>query len=163
MSGAFSITLPGDTTSLRTDTTVALGPGLQQTRDVAVSTVAGVLHSAKDGESLWVDAPRKRYIAAAGEPVIGIVTGRMGEAYRVDIGTASPATLPMLAFEGATKRNRPNLTVGALVYARVSIADRDMEPEIQCAHPTTNRSDGFGELKDGGYLVSGLSLGLCRR
>ena len=39
---------------------------------------------------------------------------------RVDIGTAEPASLSYLAFEGATKRNRPNVTVGDLVYAKVS-------------------------------------------
>lgn len=60
MPSTFSITLPGDTTPLRKDTTVTLGPGLQQSRDTAVSTAGGVLHNDKDGESLWVDAPRKR-------------------------------------------------------------------------------------------------------
>lgn len=35
--------------------------------------------------------------------------------YRVDIGSAHPATLDALAFEGATKRNKPNLKVGGVV------------------------------------------------
>lgn len=38
--------------------------------------------------------------------------GKYGEYYRVDIGSAHPAILPYLAFEGATRRNRPNLEVG---------------------------------------------------
>ena len=37
----------------------------------------------------------------------------------MDIGTAEPASLSYLAFEGATKRNRPNVSVGDLVYAKV--------------------------------------------
>lgn len=33
--------------------------------------------------------------------------------FLVDIGAPFPAQLPMLAFEGATRRNRPNLNAGA--------------------------------------------------
>lgn len=36
---------------------------------------------------------------------------RNAEGYRVDIGTAQPAILDGLAFEGATKRSKPNLKV----------------------------------------------------
>ena len=50
-------------------------------------------------------------MAVQDESVIGVVRERAGESYRVDIGTSQPATLSMLAFEGATKRNRPNLRV----------------------------------------------------
>jgi exosome complex component RRP40 len=50
-------------------------------------------------------------VPAAQEFVVGVVTARLGEAYRVDIGSAHPATLDFLAFEGASKRNRPNLKV----------------------------------------------------
>jgi exosome complex component RRP40 len=30
------------------------------------------------------------------------------------------------------RRNRPNLAAGDLVYARVAVASRDMEPELAC-------------------------------
>ena len=42
---------------------------------------------------------------------MGIVIARSGENWRVDIGSAHPANLDGLAFEGASKRNRPNLKV----------------------------------------------------
>ena len=64
--------------------------------------------------------------------VIGTVVEKHGEAYKVDIGTAQPAMLPAIAFEGATKRNRPNIPVGALVYCRVAIANKFMETELTC-------------------------------
>ena len=51
--------------------------------------------------------------------------------------------------------------VGTLIYARVTIASRDMEPEIECVDPATGKSDGFGELKGG--LVVNVSLQLSRR
>lgn len=50
---------------------------------------------------------------ALNDSVIGVITGKGNEQYRVDIGAAHPAILPMLAFENATKRNRPNLKVSS--------------------------------------------------
>ena len=54
----------------------------------------------------------EKYIPAAQESVIGVITQKIGEGYRVDIGSAHFASLDSLAFEGATKRNKPNLKVG---------------------------------------------------
>jgi len=78
----------------------------------------------------------------------------------VDIGSAHSATLDGLAFESATKRNKPNLKVGCLVYARVSLAHKDMEPELECFDAQTRKAEGFGELK-GGFVVK-CSLKMCR-
>lgn len=93
--------------------------------------------------------------------MLGVVTARLADYYRVDIGTAHTAVLPTLAFEGATKRNKPNLQPRTLVYCRVAMANRDMEAELECVNPTTGKADGFGELK-GGFVIK-CSLGLCRR
>lgn len=51
---------------------------------------------------------------------MGVVIGRSGENWRVDIGSAHMATLDGLAFEGATKRNRPNLKVRVRVIHNAS-------------------------------------------
>ena len=51
------------------------------------------------------------------ELVIGIVTQKLGEGFRVDIGAAHHASLDGLAFEGATKRNKPNLKVRCYVQS----------------------------------------------
>lgn len=45
------------------------------------------------------------------EKVIGIITNKGGESYQVDIGSCMAASLPFLAFEGATKKNKPQLKV----------------------------------------------------
>ena len=42
---------------------------------------------------------------------MGTVMGRTTDGYRVDIGSAHMASLDGLAFESATKRNKPNLKV----------------------------------------------------
>ena len=48
-----------------------------------------------------------------GEHVIGIITQKAGDIFRVDIGGSEQASLSFLSFEGATKRNRPDVKVGS--------------------------------------------------
>ncbi|RUS17964.1 hypothetical protein BC937DRAFT_89304 [Endogone sp. FLAS-F59071] len=156
------VVLPGDPVPASSaDAKVILGPGLTQEKDVIIAMKAGVLMHEETYNRWWVESNQRRYVSSTGESVIGIVTARIAEGFKVEIGAAHQALLPLLAFEGATKKNRPNLAVGALVYARVSLANRDMEPELECINPTTGRADGFGELK-GGFMFR-CSLGLCRR
>lgn len=52
-----------------------------------------------------------QYVPAKGETVIGIVTAKTGDVFKVDVGGNEQASLSNLAFEGATKRNRPNVQV----------------------------------------------------
>ena len=54
-----------------------------------------------------------QYIPAKGERVVGVIAQTGAKQYRVDIGAHSLAALPELSFEGATKRNKPNLQVGS--------------------------------------------------
>lgn len=42
-----------------------------------------------------------------------MIIARHAEGYRVDIGSSQAASLDALAFEGATKRNKPNLKVSS--------------------------------------------------
>ena len=44
--------------------------------------------------------------------MIGIVVQKAGDIFRVDIGGSDHASLSYMAFEGATKRNRPDVKVG---------------------------------------------------
>lgn len=68
--------------------------------------------SSTDGSPLHpLPATPRQYIPAAQESVVGTIVARHGEGYRVDIGGAHMASLDALAFENATKRNRPNLKV----------------------------------------------------
>ena len=43
--------------------------------------------------------------------MIGIVTNKAGDTFRIDIGANEIASLSFLSFEGATKRNRPDVKV----------------------------------------------------
>ncbi|KAF8500816.1 exosome complex exonuclease RRP40 [Russula emetica] len=150
------IVLPGEIIQTQ-HKTLKLGPGLQQFSDPEgrtsnIVTRAGTLEQNAKGNQFWVEGNSRRYVPAAQEPVVGIVSARQGEGWRVDIGSAHQASLDGLAFEGASRRNRPNLKVNSLVYARVSLAHKDMEPELECFDAQTRKTEGFGELK-GGFLV----------
>lgn len=155
------IVLPGDPIDTTGDTVLILGPGLLQIDDQTIATTSGTLHNNSSANQYWVVGNRRRYIASEGEPILGVIVGRHAEGYRVDIGSAHDALLPLLAFEGATKRNKPNLAIGALVYGRVVVANSYMDPEIECVNSKTGKSDGYGEI-EGGFMFR-CSLGLCRR
>lgn len=109
------------------------------------------------GKRPFVKTFSRKYWPVVGDAVIGQIMVRHAEGYKVDLGGQRPAQLAALAFEHATRKNRPNLQVGALVYARVSEADKDMEPDIECL----DAAQGFGELK-GGYLIRGLLPCFCK-
>ncbi|OCF30625.1 exosome complex component RRP40 [Kwoniella heveanensis CBS 569] len=171
-----SLVLPGDSIPLPSSSkSIVLGPGIaastsrvqsgrSQDAPACIATRLGLLGSAKGkekSEQYWVEGSSKRYIPAQKDMVLGTIIARHAEGYRVDLGSAQMASLEGLAFEGATKRSKPNLKVGTLVYARVSLANRDMEPEIECFDPNTGKAEGFGELK-GGLMVT-CSLQLCRK
>lgn len=54
-----------------------------------------------------------------------------------------------------------------MLYARVSLAHKDMEPELECFDAQTHKAEGFGELKGGFMTQCSLQMSrqyvLCRR
>ena len=107
------------------------------------------------------------YIPQVNDCVIGVIKERFAEEYTVDINSSFEGRLNTIAFEGATKRNRPYLKVlflqtfiiqpGSLVYCRVLQAFPGMQPDLTCivsSGPRTEWTNGsalFGELV-GGYV-----------
>ncbi|CAG8749527.1 3527_t:CDS:2, partial [Racocetra persica] len=51
--------------------------------------------------------------------------------------------------------------IGDLIYARVSLANKDMDPELQCFNPANGKTEGFGKLEGG--MVLKCSLRYCQR
>ena len=64
--------------------------------------------------------------------MIGVVTQRLGEGYRVDIGEAHQASLDGLAFEGATKRNKPNLKVRTSLGILLDFSTNIYRSDVWC-------------------------------
>jgi exosome complex component RRP40 len=99
---------------------------------------------------------------AVGDLVVCTVQRSGPDYYHVSITDyTSNAILPQLAFEMASKKNRPQLSHGSLVYARVCLANRHMDPELECVSPTTGKAEGLGPLVGG--MVYDISLGMARR
>lgn len=127
-----SLVLPGEHVPAQ-HVNLKLGPGLLQSSSTQgqaaiVSTRAGEVMNNPKGNKWWIEGNSRRvsapahaahcysrctrqYVPAPQESVVGVVISRSGENWRVDIGSAHMASLDGLAFEGATKRNRPNLKV----------------------------------------------------
>ncbi|XP_066524351.1 exosome complex component RRP40-like [Hoplias malabaricus] len=136
------------------------GPGLRRNGEEILVCKSGILRR-KAPNLYWIDSQQKRYVPAKGECVIGIVTAKSGDIFKVDVGGSEQASLSYLAFEGATKRNRPNVQVGDLVYSQFIIANKDMEPELVCID-SCGRANGMGVFGADGLLFK-VSLGLVRR
>lgn len=165
------VLLPGDVFSFKISETISLtantkpekvvcGPGLRRDGDEVLVCKSGILRH-KQPSMYWIDSQQRRYVPAKGESVIGIVTTKAGDVFKVDVGGSEQASLSYLGFEGATKRNRPNVQVGDLVYGHFTIANKDMEPELACID-SSGRSNGMGVFGAGGLLFK-VSLGLVRR
>ena len=152
-----------------------LGPGLQysaQSKSVR-ATLAGRLYHRPSTRTYAVLANTQRYVPRVGDRVLGIVEESAGEYYRLNTFGPHPALLHNLSFEGATKRNRPILHPGSLLYCRVITANGDMDPEVSCKVGGDGAADGgakrrdwmtdegtYGELKGG--TAARISLGLAR-
>lgn len=140
---------------------ILVGPGLRQEEDSIIVSNPGVLRF-KEPNFYWIDSHIKRYIAVKGDTVIGVVTAKTGDVFRLDIGSSELATLSYLAFEGATKRNRPDVKVGDIIYARCAVANKDMEPELVCID-SHGKSGGLGVIGRDGGLMFQTSINLIRK
>lgn len=71
-----------------------------------------------------------------GDRVIGVIEDQKASAdyFRVNIFGSHSALLNVLSFEGATKRNRPQLEPGSLIYCRIvkGFGAGRMDPEVSC-------------------------------
>lgn len=150
-----SLTLPDQHKKLK----VLLGPGLAHQNGQVYASKAGILKQ-KSAHTFWVDAIQKRYNPSKSETVIGVVVQKAGDIFRVDIGSSELAALSYLAFEGATKKNRPDVNVGDLVFAKLLVAHKDFESEIICVD-SLGKKQKLGVLR-GGFIFN-CSLNLVRR
>ena len=94
------------------------------------------------------------YYPKQGDMVIGKIIQKYAFSYDVDINAYSLAVLDALEFDGATKRNKPNLELNTLIYCRVKAIDPLAKPELTCISPIHKKSwtsgeSYFGPLKEG--------------
>ena len=171
---AQAIILPGDNVqpsslpSTSSDAPLKLGAGLSLSSQNSsiTSTLAGPLVTISKHRTpqTLVPTPHARYSARSGDLVIGQVHHSSADIFHVSLSPHTPnAILPQLAFEGATKKTRPQLKANDLVYAKVLAAGKNMEVELSCVNPGTGKSgpEGLGPLNDG--MLFDVSTGFAAR
>ena len=103
------------------------------------------------------------YNPKVGDIVIGIITQKTYEIFRVNISTNKEATLNSIDFEGATRKTRPNLSVGDVVFAQVEKENKYSNVTLTCKSSTNKKGwmtgeSKFGELKEGKVFELGRYL-----
>jgi exosome complex component RRP40 len=102
-----------------------------------------------------------QFLPTAQALVVGTIHHTGAEIFYVQVSPYTPlATLPQLAFEGATKKTRPMLVPGDLVYARIVSASKHLDPELSCVYENS-AANGLGPLKGG--MVFDVSETFARR
>jgi len=141
-------------------TAVDLGPGLAQHGQKVMCLNSGVLRYRAPAHYYIEDAYVKHYYPKLEDKVIGVIEDRGGDVYKVNIFAGSAAVLSRLAFQGATKRNRPDLKRGDLVYCRVSDTDPDADVALTCISAAGVKKDWQSGEAIYGALVGGIMLRL---
>ena len=143
---------------------ISLGNGLRQMKDRVIVLRNGQLrHRPPSHYFVEESYPNKLYIPKQHDQVIGIIEDRGSEFYRINIFSGSLANLSRLAFEGASKRNRPELNKGDLIYTQVELVNKDVDVELTCISKSGQKKDWnsgeavYGELKEG--LIVQLPIG----
>ncbi|CCH45608.1 exosome complex exonuclease [Wickerhamomyces ciferrii] len=156
--------IPGDdlpSHSTDQNSQLIIGPGIyvNPINKSIIPINSGLLNH--QANSLYIESNSRRYIPQQNDFVIGKVIGSFGDVFKVSLSNFSNSvSLSSMAFPNATKKNRPNIKNGNLVYARVSNANKEIDTELECIDPTTGKDGGFG-LLEGGYLLE-VSLSFAR-
>jgi exosome complex component RRP40 len=105
----------------------------------------------------YADVIRKvaTYIPEKNHFVVGIIKSRVGDNYIVDINAPVDGILGNLEFDGATKRNRPNLNSGDIVFTRVADYSKFIGAKLSCLNIGYSAKSALSELK-GGMIIYGL-------
>ena len=143
--------------------TLTLGPGLRHIPPSTItSTTAGTLNVDHKKAALWLEHEHGRYQPAVGDLVIAQIHHSATDSYSCALTPHTPfALLGQLAFEGASRKTRPQLKSGDLVYARVCKASKYEDTEIECFNSGTGKAEGMGPLKGG--MLFNTSPGFARR
>jgi len=173
-----SIVVPGDKLPIElpssTTTKTKIGPGVykEPKSQNLIPSTAGILHidqrtqQQQQQQLLYIESNTKRYIPQNNDFVIGTITGSMGDYYKVSLQNYSPPVLlSFMSFPNASRKNRPNLNVGQVVYARVVNDDNDstFETELECFDASNNRElGGFGILDDSGFVIDDVAMNFAR-
>ncbi|KAJ5748852.1 uncharacterized protein N7511_010548 [Penicillium nucicola] len=168
--------VPRDHLPTNNSNPLRLGPGLRilsqpsskstDSKHVLTATQAGLLMTdAKKNTVSLLSFPNRRYIPTVNDFVIAQIHHSSADFFHCMITPhTAHALLGQLSFEGASKKTRPMLKQGELVYARVLSVGvgAGAEIELTCVSPSTGKAEGgMGPLAGG--MVFDVSTGMAAR
>lgn len=166
---ASNLVFPGDDlSSLNLPAIKSLHPASGLYRDSfsapIMSTFAGILEQNPKKKNAYVTAPNARYVPRTGDLVIAQVQRSSMDFFHLSICPHTPqGILPQLAFEGASKKTRPQLKPNDLVYAKIVSAKKNMEVELTCVNPSTGKSEPEGLGPVNGGMIFDISTAMAAR
>ena len=162
------IVLPGDSipvSSLLPKTqNTRYGSGIYSAAGETFATIGGALSVNQKKRTIAISHSNARYVPTTNDLVIAQFHHSSADYFHVSLVPHHPyAILGQLAFENVSKKTRPQLKPGDLVYAKVISANRNMEVELSCVNPSTGKSEpeGLGVLNGG--MVWDVSTGFAAR
>lgn len=96
----------------------------------------------------------KLYSPKEEDVLIGTITAKTHEQYRLDINTSHDALLNSIDFEGATKKTKPNLQVGDVLFAKVYHTNKFDNTILTCKSDDNSKTWSSGESLFG-QLING--------
>ena len=98
----------------------------------------------------------KFYYPTIDDVVIGIITMKTLEYYKLDIGSSHESILNSIDFEGATKSTKPNLNIGDAVFSKVLSINKFNNTYLTCKSEDSKKTWSTGEstfgLLNGGRI-----------
>ncbi|OJD15008.1 hypothetical protein AJ78_04693 [Emergomyces pasteurianus Ep9510] len=156
------------TTKLSSGLRLLETPANKNNTSLITATQAGLLTTDPKRNTLTLHTfPRRRYIPSPNDLLIAQIHHSSADYFHCIITPHTPhAFLGQLAFEGATRKTRPLLKHGDLVYARVlstGVGNAGGEVELTCVNPATGKSgpEGLGPLVGG--MLFDVSTGFAER
>ena len=87
----------------------------------------------------------KFYYPTIDDVVIGIITMKTLEYYKLDIGSSHESILNSIDFEGATKSTKPNLNIGDAVFSKVLSINKFNNTYLTCKSEDSKKTWSTGE------------------
>jgi len=94
------------------------------------------------------------YSPKEGDIIIGIISQKSYETYRVNILSSREANLNSIDFQGATRKSKPNLNAGDVIYAKVEKVNKYTNATLTCKGSNNSKDwasgeSTYGPLKEG--------------
>uniref|UniRef100_A0AC35G232 K Homology domain-containing protein n=1 Tax=Panagrolaimus sp. PS1159 TaxID=55785 RepID=A0AC35G232_9BILA len=133
--------------------------GIVMNNEEPHASLAGFFH--EKNEKLWINTYAQKYFPQTGDKVVGVVVQKVGDFWKVDIGGIEKAEIDFTSFENATKRNRPDVRIGDLLYGNIKVINKYIPPIMSCVNEL-GKAKGQGMLPRSGTIIS-LSCSYTRR